>query len=184
MRWIKLFLFFQVCLFFQMKLPETVFGVPFSVQLLFVGVLLFAIGTGFRNGFLAGFLAGALQDSLSLVPFGFNLFAFSLLGSFAGGLRHFFYLNSKKIKLLIVGVGTLTQFTFRLFQQKEVESLKILVEMGVLEFLPLLFWNSVMLFPLVFLLQKLKLTPIEGIDPESATTGLFDQFRRRMVKDL
>jgi len=115
MIWIRLFLFIQLVLWLQMKLPETFLGFSFSLELIFVSVVLFGATNGIRAGLVAGMIGGGLQDALSLSPLGFNLFIFSLCGAIAGWLKVYYFLYSKWNQTLVVAglslLLTLYRFT-------------------------------------------------------------------------
>jgi len=183
MIWLKLFLFFQICLLAQIKCPDALWGFPIPVEFLFVGVVLFAARFGLRFGVLAGLLAGGLQDSLSLAPFGWNLFSFSFVGGLVGGMRHLFYLNTNKSLLLLVSAFSVLLFFIRVFTFGLSPLSSVMGGLLLTECFPLLFWNSCVAPLFIFMMNRFGLAFTHREEQVATTANIFDQFRRRMEKN-
>lgn len=183
MIWFRLFLYFILTLWFQIKLPGSAAGFSFSLEMVFVSVVLFGATNGIRAGLAAGLLGGGLQDALSVAPLGFNLLVFSVCGAAAGALKIYYFLYSKLNQMLVVAIFsavlTLYRLCFHALFFSETPSLFIWGSHLVSSVL----WNGIGAFVLSALMKYFGLFPVLRDRREVMTAGMFEQFRHRMKEN-
>ncbi|MFQ3619937.1 MAG: rod shape-determining protein MreD [Spirochaetales bacterium] len=161
-----LYLFLLGCIILQSTLLNHIAIKGVRPDLVLLTVMYLAHRKGSLIGQTAGFAAGLLQDFLSIAPFGFNGFVFTLVGYFYGITKGTFFIDPIFIPMAMAAVATVLKGLFilllsALFKIENLHfhffSLSFLLEIGY----------NMLVVPFLFALYRL----FRGNTPQSQWEG-------------